>query len=510
MQSTKSTGKCVAVFFAALWLGLSLGPVVPSDAAVLTDQGINDAVEDELDRDPAVSLNWIDVSVNEGIVNLSGSADNILAKERAERIAETVKGVRAVINTIEVAPPMMRSDLEIRDDVERALLMDPATESYEIDVSVAQNVVTLTGTVDSWRERELSGRIAKGVKGVKGLINDITVKSRKKRSDQDIKEDIEQTLRWDVLVDHFLIEVAVKNGNVQLSGTVGSAAEKRRAIGDAYVANVKSVDAKPLKVRLWARDEKLKGDKYQNVSDAEIRRAVKDALFYDPRVVSFDVKPEVADGIVTLRGAVENLKAKRAATQSALNTVGVVDVKNRLKVRPQRKYSDEILESRIKQSLLRDPFLEKRQITVNVRNGEADLYGTVDTAFEKIRAADLASRITGVVKVENHLVIAGGFDPYPYDPYVDTWTGSHFTYRPGPPPLTYKTDREIENDIEDELFWSPFVDSDEITVRVDNGAATLTGTVDTWADYKAAADNAFEGGAVIVTNKLNGAEGPGS
>ena len=100
MQSTKSTGKCVAVFFAAVWLGLSLGPVVPSDAAVLTDQGINDAVEDELDRDPAVSLNWIDVSVNEGIVNLSGSADNILAKERAERIAETVKGVRAVINTM--------------------------------------------------------------------------------------------------------------------------------------------------------------------------------------------------------------------------------------------------------------------------------------------------------------------------------------------------------------------------------------------------------------------------
>jgi osmotically-inducible protein OsmY len=510
MQWKKLSGGTLAamlLFTFTLWMGFSAAETNVSHAALLSEQSIGDAVEDELNRDPAVSTRWLDVAVDNGVVRLSGSADNILAKERAARIAETVKGVRAVVNTIEVVPPVSRTDFEIRDDVKQALMMDPATESYELDVSVKQNVVTLTGTVDSWRERQLSAKIAKGVKGVIGLRNDIVVKHRKSRSDHDIREDIEQTLRWDALVDDFLIEVEVKNGNVLLSGTVGSAAEKRRAIADGHVANVKSVTAKQLEVRLWARDPKLKGDKYENLSDAQIRRAVADALFYDPRVASANVKPEVANGIVTLRGRVDNLRAKRAAAHSASNTVGVIEVQNRLKVRPTNIYSDEILKSRIERSFVRDPFIENRKITVNVQNGAVDLYGAVDTTFEKIRAEDLSSRITGVVEVENHLVISGWLQPYPHDPYVEEGIGRGLTYRyQRRPPLMLKTDRELQRDIEKELFWSPFVDSDEITVRVENGEAILTGTVDTWGEYKAAADNAYEGGAVIVNNKIEVAD----
>jgi osmotically-inducible protein OsmY len=44
------------------------------------------------------------------------------------------------------------------------------------------------------------------------------------------------------------------------------------------------------------------------------------------------------------------------------------------------------------------------------------------------------------------------------------------------------------------LWWSPFVDSDDVNVTVDDGVVTLTGAVDSWSEYNAAANNAYEGG----------------
>jgi osmotically-inducible protein OsmY len=136
-----------------------------------------------------------------------------------------------------------------------------------------------------------------------------------------------------------------------------------------------------------------------------------------------------------------------------------------------------------------------------VRNGIVDLIGTVDAYVDSVRAEDLATRVNGVVAVNNHIVVNGGLDPYPYEPYVDDWYSGEFDYRYDPP-VTFKSDLEIEKDIENEFFWSPFVDSDKIEVDVDNGAATLTGQVDSLSEFKAAGRNAYEGGAVIVYNKL--------
>jgi osmotically-inducible protein OsmY len=47
---------------------------------------------------------------------------------------------------------VFRTDCEIGKDVVNALLTDPATDKYEIDVAVQDNAVTLSGTVDPWQE----------------------------------------------------------------------------------------------------------------------------------------------------------------------------------------------------------------------------------------------------------------------------------------------------------------------------------------------------------------------
>ncbi|MFW6154254.1 MAG: BON domain-containing protein [Planctomycetota bacterium] len=473
----------------------------PAGAAELDDQDIADAIENELLFDPAVAVNDIDISVANGIVTLTGTTDNILARHRAERIAETVRGVKAVVNRITVDPPTERSDAAVRQDVLAALATDPATESYDLDISVDDGIVTLRGTADSWAERRLAGTVARGVRGVLGVINEVDVIATGDRPDSEIKAEVTQALHWDVLVDHGLIEVTVEDGKVMLSGTVGSAAEKRRARFDAWVGGVTEVDASALEVEPWARDEDLRPATDVAPSDERIEQALNTALIHDPRVLSLHVTPDVDDGVVTLRGNVNNLKAKRAAAQVARNTMGVARVVNRLKVRPDAMMSDAEIAVNIRQALRRDPYVERREVIVDVTGGTASLTGTVDSYFEKRQAQDAASRVNGVTRIRNNLDVSDpgplAYDPYVYDDYFygEPW----YDYEPQ---VTFETDAQIADEINEELRWSPFVDGNDVTVTVMDGIATLTGMVDSWREYNAATENAYEGGAVWVDNDL--------
>ena len=108
-----------------------------------------------------VAADDIDVDTALGVVNLQGQVDNLLAKDRSERIASMVKGVKAVVNRIDVLPPV-RSDADIQTDIKAALARDEATDSWEIGVVVDRGAETLTGQVDSWRERALAEKVARG------------------------------------------------------------------------------------------------------------------------------------------------------------------------------------------------------------------------------------------------------------------------------------------------------------------------------------------------------------
>jgi osmotically-inducible protein OsmY len=308
-------------------------PAVLATEAQLADQAITDAVEDELAHDPAIAAVNIDVQTRAGMVTLTGTLSNLLAKERASRIAETVKGVRGVANQIVVRPDQDLSDEALRKDVITALKLDPVSDALELEVQVAQGVVTLMGTVQSWQEKQAAAGVVKGIQGVREVVNRIAIRYANARPDEEIRADVVHSLNWDVFVDDTLIDVRVQEGEVHLTGTVGSAAEKRAAIADAGVTGVKEIDASGLEVKYGARNPELRQRKYVTKSDEEIRQAVEDALDLSPRVKAYRMVPEVSDSTVTLRGTVDNLSAKRAAAQVARRIVGVVRVENRLKVR---------------------------------------------------------------------------------------------------------------------------------------------------------------------------------
>jgi osmotically-inducible protein OsmY len=494
----------IATFAAILFVVTAPTSVSAAPTLAMTDSSIGETVEDQLFIDQAVPAQRIEVVAEDGIVTLTGTVSNILAKERAAKIAETVRGVRAVVNNITVRPAAARKPIEIERDILSALADDSATDAWQIVPKVAKDgAVTLTGTVESWPEKELAETVVKGVRGVTEVNNNIDVHVDELRSDQDIKADIQRTLRWDTLVDHALIGVAVDDGKVRLSGTVGSAAEWNRARREAWTAGVKSVDASKLVVAKWTRDPALRENKYVLLTEDEIANALDRALDLDPRVDAENVDTSVMADVVILRGTVDSLRSKRVAGQDARNTVGVFDVVNRIRVAPKAQITDAVLADKVGNALRRDPYVERFEIIVTVIDGTAYLSGMVDSYFEKARADLAAGSIKGVVAVVNNLDVRRIDKPYAYDPYLGDPYVYDFDWYTYQPLMTFKSDAKIKKDIEGELWWSPFVDSDEIKVTVKNGVATLEGTVQTWSEFSAARENAFEGGATWVINDLS-------
>ena len=500
---TKNDGHSKLPWMAALLIFLLLAWPMICMAADIADGDITERLKQELTFDPAVPVDDINVSTDKGIVTISGNVSSLLAKERATMVAETLRGVRSVINLIKVQPRVDRSAAILGQSVETALLYDAATESYEIDVNADDNGrVTMTGTVDSWAERELAETVAKSVSGVTSINNQIIVKPKAERADTDILPEIQKRLRMDALVDDALIDVRVNNGEVKLSGIVGSAAEKRRAEWNAWVSDVVNVDSAGLKVERWARDEDLRTKKYIPRSDTEIREAVQDALLADPRVSPFVITVNADNGIVTLSGIAGNAQAKRSAVRDARNTVGVISIKDMIKIRPIVKLDDVEIAGNVHSALLRNPFTEDLIIAVEVKDGVVHLKGSVDSYFEKAKAEDVAFRARGVTEVKNNLAVTNPV-AMSYNPYIHDWSIHEYTWYGDSATVTSKSDLQITEDIKNELRWSPFIDLDDVNISVDNGIATLTGTVDSWNEYYAARENALEGGAITVVNKIN-------
>jgi osmotically-inducible protein OsmY len=446
------------------------------DVETVLDHEITRAIETEFWFDEVIDANKIDVETRNGIVTLSGVVDNILTRQRTTKIAETVKGVRAIINDTEVFPLIAISDNDLRGDIEQALREDPVTDSYEVQVDVENGLVTLSGWVDSWQEKELCVTVAKRVRGVRGVNLEISVDYLGERSDQEIKQEIKRRLSYDVRVDDSLVELDVRDGKVELSGSVGSLAEKRLAAADAWVRGVKEVDLDRLEVQWWAREDMRRKTLYLTLSDEEIERAVEDAFHFDPRVKSYHVEVDARAGKVTLTGAVDNLEAKQAAAEDARNTVGVSSVTNHLKVRPLEVFSDEGLKRSVALALIKDPYVEISDIEIDTSNGSVYLSGKVNTSFEKNRAERVAEGVKGTVVVVNNI---------DYD-YVWKW----------------KPDREIRENVKEEIFWDSFVDFEQVEVLVEDGVVTLKGTVDTWTERRVAEANAWQGGAKDVRNQL--------
>jgi osmotically-inducible protein OsmY len=208
----------------------------------------------------------------------------------------------------------------------------------------------------------------------------------------DIKRDVEAELRWSPEFDERDIAVKVEDGVVMLTGFVGNYYEKYQA--ENAVKRVKGVAG-------VANEIQVRPDGAYGVSDPDIARAAVAALKLALPGVAESVKVIVKQAHLTLEGTVEWYFQRQQAENAVRNLKGVTGVTNLVQIKPRVTPVD--VKRRIEEAFRRSAEVDAQHVSVQARDGEVTLSGTVRSWIEREEAQQTAWSAPGVTRVKNEI-----------------------------------------------------------------------------------------------------------
>jgi osmotically-inducible protein OsmY len=218
----------------------------------------------------------------------------------------------------------MSADSALKALVLEELEWEPMVDAPHIGVTIHDGLVTLSGHADSyWQKRAAEQAVAR-VKGVKAIVEEITVRlpAEVSRSDEDIAAAAVNRLEWDGAVPLDTVKVLVSGGHVTLSGSVAQAYQRAAAMaavqplwGVLSVANEIAVigpSANPANPDLIADD---------------IRRALNRGWF-----AADTVHVTARGGTVILTGSATTYRDRDLAVSTAWAAPGTMTVENHIRI----------------------------------------------------------------------------------------------------------------------------------------------------------------------------------
>ncbi|HEY0335982.1 MAG TPA: BON domain-containing protein [Burkholderiales bacterium] len=217
----------------------------------------------------------------------------------------------------------MRSDSDIKRDVEMELRWDPDISEADLAVAVKDNVVTLTGFVRSYAQKWQAERDVKRVAGVVAVANDIEVRlpAIDQRPDPEIVRDAVAALKTQLPYSADRIKVIVGNGWITLEGELEWNYQKERA--EEAVRHIKGVKGVMNMIMLNPR-----------LSPTEIKRKIEEAFKRSAEIDANRITVETNGSEVILKGSVRSWAEREEAEREAWRAPGVTTVIDRIEIRP--------------------------------------------------------------------------------------------------------------------------------------------------------------------------------
>jgi osmotically-inducible protein OsmY len=214
------------------------------------------------------------------------------------------------------------------------------------------------------------------------------------KTDAELRDDVMEELRWDPQVaEPENIGVAATDGAVTLTGHTTTYADKLAAARAAErVYGVKAV-ANDLRIHLAGSPR----------DDTDVAKAIAHVLEWNVNIPDGRIQARVQNGWVTLDGHVDYDFQRREVERMVDHVRGVVGVTDELVLTPPASPFE--VESQIQDAFERDAGVDARQVSVQVSDRTARLYGHVHTLREADAARAAAAAAPGVARVESFLTV---------------------------------------------------------------------------------------------------------
>jgi len=194
-----------------------------------SDAELQRDVMNELTWEPSINAENIGVAVKDGVVSLTGSVQSFAEKWAAERATKRVAGVRAFAENIEVRLPpySKRTDTDIAHSVANVLEWNVDVPHERIKIMVQDGWLTLSGEVEWLYQKNAAYDAVRSLTGVRAVNNQIVV--RPSMVSSEVKTRIQEAFQRNARLDVQRIKVETNDGQVVLTGTVRSWAEREEA-----------------------------------------------------------------------------------------------------------------------------------------------------------------------------------------------------------------------------------------------------------------------------------------
>ncbi len=335
---------------------------------------------------------------------------------------------------------------------------------------------TATGTRTSWRALMLGGASLVAVALTVTPVQAKIPHGGGADTDLAIADAIQDDFAFDPLVPEGIVDVAVEDGDVTLTGTVANLDAKRRA--ERIAGLVRGVDE---------IDNQLTVSGGGASAPEELAARVSRALLADLVTNGWEIDVSAdATGKVVLSGEVDTHYEKRTAGEVVSSVVGVTALDNTLTVNTVERDA-EVIQAEILSGLYNDATVDASDVRVAVDGAQVTLTGSVNSRAAYNDAVAHAF-VPGVSSVDANGLTVDGFE-------VETRLATEAGAAQDP--------AEVITALRAALAADPRVDDGNITVQMDGATAFLRGTQDTLAAKSAATGIALrQSGVSSVQNRI--------